>query len=255
MDITIPFYELDNHLYSLESDIDAVPYTTSYYERRWGFCITHRQREELRKNPKKQYHVVIDSTLDKNGSITYGELIINGLLDEEILISTYICHPSMANDNLSGIAAATAAAKYIYSLPERKYTYRIIFIPETIGALIYLKENIDHLKKYIKAGFVLSCIGDDGDYSCVHTPYNNTYTDKIVHHVLKHITANPKEYSFLERGSDERQFCAPLVNLPVCVLSRTKFSKFNEYHTSNDNLDLVTPSGLGGGDFIYNNLH
>ena len=255
VDITIPFYELDNHLYSLESDIDAVPYTTSYYERRWGFCITHRQREELRKNPKKQYHVVIDSTLDKNGSITYGELIINGLLDEEILISTYICHPSMANDNLSGIAAATAAAKYIYSLPERKYTYRIIFIPETIGALIYLKENIDHLKKYIKAGFVLSCIGDDGDYSCVHTPYNNTYTDKIVHHVLKHITANPKEYSFLERGSDERQFCAPLVNLPVCVLSRTKFSKFNEYHTSNDNLDLVTPSGLGGGDFIYNNLH
>lgn len=247
VNVTIPFSELDNHLYSLESDIDAVPYTTSYYKKRWGFCITHRQREELRKNPDKLYHIVIDSSYNKNGSITYGELIINGLLDEEILISTYICHPSMANDNLSGIAAAAVAAKYIYSLSERKYTYRIIFIPETIGALIYLKENIDHLKKYVKAGFVLSCIGDDGDYSCVHTPYNNTYTDRIVTHVLKYITDNPKEYSFLERGSDERQFCAPLVNLPVCTLSRTKFGKFKEYHTSNDNLNFVTAAGIGGG--------
>ena len=124
---------------------------------------------------------------------------------------------------------------------------RIIFIPETIGALIYLKENITHLKKYVKAGFVLSCIGDEGDYSCVHSPYNNTYTDKIVSHVLKHITDKPKEYSFLERGSDERQFCAPNVDLPVCTLSRTKFGKFNQYHTSNDNLDFVTAEGLKGG--------
>ena len=153
----------------------------------------------------------------------------------------------MANDNLSGIAVATKIAKYIYSLPERKYTYRIIFIPETIGALIYLKENITHLQKYVKAGFVLSCIGDDGDYSCVHTPYNNTYTDKIVTHVLKHITDEPKEYSYIERGSDERQFCAPNVNLPVCTLSRTKFGKFKQYHTSNDNLDFVTEKGLQGG--------
>ena len=247
VDITIPFSELDEHLYSLEDDIDAIPYVTSYYKTRWGFCLSHRQRQQLRKNPKQLYHVVIKSTLDKNGSITYGELIINGLLDDEILISTYICHPSMANDNLSGIAVATKIAKYIYALPERKYTYRIIFIPETIGALIYLKENITHLQKYVKAGFVLSCIGDDGDYSCVHTPYNNTYTDKIVTHVLKHITDEPKEYSYIERGSDERQFCAPLVNLPVCTLSRTKFGKFKEYHTSNDNLDFVTEIGLGGG--------
>ena len=174
VDITIPFSELDNHLYSLEDDIDAIPYTTSYYKKRWGFCLTHRQREELRKNPDKLYHVVIDSSYNENGSITYGELIINGYKDDEILISTYICHPSMANDNLSGIAAAVAAAKYIYALPERKYTYRIIFIPETIGALIYL-------------------------------------------------------------------------NLPVCTLSRTKFGKFKEYHTSNDNLDFVTEIGLGGG--------
>lgn len=247
IDITIPFSELDNHLYSLEDDIDAIPYTTSYYKTRWGFCLTHRQREELRKNPDKLYHVVIKSSLNKNGSITYGELIINGSSKEEILISTYICHPSMANDNLSGVAVATETAKYIYSIHERKYTYRIIFIPETIGALIYLKENINHLQKYVKAGFVLSCIGDEGDYSCVHTPYNNTLTDKIVTHVLKHITDNPKEYSFLERGSDERQFCAPNVNLPVCTLSRTKFGKFRQYHTSKDNLDFVTPKGLQGG--------
>ncbi|HIZ89018.1 MAG TPA: DUF4910 domain-containing protein [Candidatus Mucispirillum faecigallinarum] len=251
VDITIPFSELDNHLYSLENDIDAVPYTTSYYKKRWGFCLSHKQREELRKNPDKLYHVVIDSSINENGSITYGELVINGYTDDEILISTYICHPSMTNDNLSGIAAAVAAAKYIYALLERKYTYRIIFIPETIGALIYLKENITHLQKYVKVGFVLSCIGDNGDYSCVHTPYNNTYTDKIVTHVLKYITDNPKEYSYLERGSDERQFCAPLVNLPVCTLSRTKFAKFKEYHTSNDNLDFVTAAGIGGGiDYI-----
>lgn len=247
VDITLPFSELDNHLYSLEDDIDAIPYTTSYYKTRWGFCLPHRLREELRKNPDKLYHVVIDSSYNKNGSITYGELIINGYEDEEVLISTYICHPSMANDNLSGVAMAAEIAKYIYALLERKYTYRIIFIPETIGALIYLKENITHLKKYVKAGFVLSCIGDEGDYSCVHSPYNNTYTDKIVSHVLKHITDKPKEYSFLERGSDERQFCAPNVDLPVCTLSRTKFGKFNQYHTSNDNLDFVTAEGLKGG--------
>ena len=250
VDITIPFSELDEHLYSLEDDIDAIPYVTSYYKTRWGFCLSHRQRQQLRKNPKQLYHVVIKSNFNKNGSITYGELIINGLLDDEILISTYICHPSMANDNLSGAAVATEIAKYIYSLLERKYTYRIIFIPETIGALIYLKENINHLQKYVKAGFVLSCIGDDGDYSCVHTPYNNTYTDKIVTHVLKHITDKPKEYSFLERGSDERQFCAPLVNLPVCTLSRTKFGKFKEYHTSNGKYGLYpTISQKGSADY------
>ena len=247
VDVTIPFSELDSHLYSLEDDIDAIPYTTSYYKTRWGFCLPHRLREELRKNPDKLYHAVIKSTHNKNGSITYGELIINGYEDEEILISTYICHPSMANDNLSGVAMAAEIAKYIYALLERKYTYRIIFIPETIGALIYLKENINHLQKYVKAGFVLSCIGDNGDYSCVHSPYNNTYTDKIVTQVLKHITDDPKEYSFLERGSDERQFCAPNVNLPVCTLSRTKFGKFRQYHTSKDNLDFVTQEGLQGG--------
>lgn len=247
IDSVMAFSELDNHLYSLEDDIDAIPYTTSYYKTRWGFCLTHRKREELRKHPDKLYHVVIKSDFNENGSITYGELIINGESDEEILISTYICHPSMANDNLSGVALACEIAKYIYALPTRRYTYRIIFIPETIGALIYLKENITHMQEYIKAGFVLSCIGDEGDYSCVHSPYNNTYTDKIVTHVLKHIKGPAKEYSFLERGSDERQFAAPLVNLPVCTLSRTKFGKFKEYHTSHDNLNYVTPLGLAGG--------
>lgn len=244
---TMPFYELDKHLYSLENDPDAIPYTTSYYKKRWGFALSHNQRQELAKYPDKLYHVFIDSTFNENGHITYGELKIAGKSKDEVLISTYICHPSMANDNLSGMAVAVASAKYIYSLLNRKYTYRIIFIPETIGALIYLKENLEHLKKYTKAGFVLSCIGDDGDYSCVHTPYNNTYTDKIVSHVLKYITDNPKEYPYTERGSDERQFCAPLVNLPVCTLSRTKFGKFKEYHTSNDNLNFITVFGLGGG--------
>ena len=209
--------------------------------------LSPKQREKLRKEPNKTYHIVIDSDFNENGVINYGELIIKGSSEEEILISAYICHPSMANDNLSGVAAAAETAKYIYSLENRRYTYRVIFIPETIGSLIYLRENMEHMKKYVKAGFVLSCIGDNGDYSCVHTPYNDTYTDKIVSHVLKHITDNPKEYDFSERGSDERQFCAPLVNLPVCTLSRTKFGKFNEYHTSKDNLDFVSRQGLAGG--------
>lgn len=254
VDTIMTFKELDNYLYSLENDIEAIPYITSYYKKRWGFCLTHKQREELRKNPDKKYHVFIDSSFNKKGAITYGELVINGYTDDEILISTYICHPSMANDNLSGIAVAAEIAKHIYSMPERKYTYRIIFIPETIGSLIYLKENINHLQQWTKAGFVLSCIGDDGDYSCVHTPYNDTYTDKIVTHVLKHINNisdnnkhEIKEYSYLERGSDERQFCAPLVNLPVCTLCRTKFGKFKEYHTSNDNLNFISQEGLQGG--------
>ncbi len=247
IDEIMPFSTLNEYLYSLEEDEDAIPYVTSYYKKRWGFCLAHKLRKELQKEPDKKYHVVIRSEFNEKGSITYGELIINGESDEEILISTYICHPSMANDNLSGIACAVEAAKYIYKLRERKYTYRIIFIPETIGALIYLKENIDYLKKYTKSGFVLSCIGDEGDYSCVHSPYNNTITDKIITHVLKHIKGSIKEYSYLERGSDERQFAAPLVNLPVCTLSRTKFGKFKEYHTSKDNLDFVTPSGLKGG--------
>ena len=170
VDSAMPFSELDKHLYSTESDPEAIPYVTSYYKRRWGFCVPHRLREELRKEPDALYKVKIDSSFNPDGVINYGELIINGYSDEEVLISTYICHPDMANDNLSGIAVATEAAKYIYSLPERKYTYRFIFIPETIGSLIYMKENLTDLQKHVKAGFVLSCIGDDGDYSCVHTP-------------------------------------------------------------------------------------
>lgn len=253
IDTKMPFRELDGHLYSLENEPDAVPYVTSYYKRRWGFCLTHRVREELRKRPDRIYHVKIDSDFNENGVINYGELVIEGQSDDEILISAYICHPSMANDNLSGIAAACLAAKHIYAIGKRKYTYRIIFIPETIGSLIYLKENIDNLQKRLKAGFVLSCMGDEGDYSCVHTPYNDTYADKIASCALKSLTGQPKEYSFLERGSDERQFCSPLAALPVCALSRTKFGKFRQYHTSEDNLDFVTPAGLEGGFKLIRN--
>lgn len=253
VDREMPFRELDGHIYSIENKPDAVPYVTSYYKRRWGFCITHRLREELRRFPDEVYKVKIDSDFNDKGVINYGELIINGYSDEEILMSSYICHPNMANDNLSGIAAATEAAKYIYSLPERRYTYRIIFIPETIGSLIYMKENLDTMKKNLKAGFVLSCIGDDGYYSCIHTPSGDTYTDKIVSHVLKHITDNPKEYDFLERGSDERQFCSPGAALPVVCLSRTKYGCFGEYHTSFDNLDFISQAGLGGGIRLITN--
>ena len=253
VNVNIPFSELDEHLYSLEDDINAIPYVTSYYKRRWGFSITHSLREELRKEPNKMYHVYIDSDFNPDGTITYGELLIKGKSSEEILISTYICHPQMANDNTSSIVVATNFAKHLLKEKDHYYSYRFVFVPETIGSLIYIKENFEHLKKFVKAGLVLSCMGDNRNYSCVHTPHNNHYIDNVVSTVLNEITSEPKEFSFAHRGSDERQYNAPLINIPVCCISRTKFGEFSEYHTSKDvistqdNSGVVSEAGLEGG--------
>lgn len=247
------FEELDEHLFSLEDDVDAIPYVTSYYKRRWGFTITHKQREELRKEPGKIYHVVIDTEFNPNGSITYADYVIKGRSQEEILFSTYICHPQMANDNTSSIVVLTNFIKYLLNEKDHYYTYRFVFTPETIGSLIYIEENFEHLKKYVKGGFVLSSIGDNRNYSCVHTPYNNTYVDNVVTTVLNKLTDSPKEFSFAYRGSCERQYNAPLINIPVVTICRTKFAEFSEYHTSKDVLSMndetgtVTPLGLKGG--------
>lgn len=242
VDKWVTLSELQEHLYSLPEQPNAIPYVTSYYKERWGFCISHDQRTKLKDG---KYHVYIDSTLEE-GSLTYGEYILKGETEQEVFLSTYVCHPSMANNELSGPVVAAFIAKWLASRP-RKYTYRIIFIPETIGSIVYLSRNLDSMKNNVKVGFNISCIGDDRGYSYVASRYEDTLADKVASNVLSFKYADFIKYSFLDRGSDERQYCSPGVDLPLVTLSRSKYGTYPEYHTSLDNLDLVTPEGLFGG--------
>lgn len=234
--------ELLEHVYTQPDQPDWIPYVTSYYKERWGFCMSENQKKDLTED---KYHIFIDSTLEP-GSLTYGELIVPGETDEEILFSTYLCHPSMANNELSGPVLQVELIKYIKSLTQRRYTYRFVFIPETIGSITYCSRNLDLLKRNTKAGFVLSCVGDDRDYSIIETPYADTLSDRVLKNILNYHYPDYKTYSFLYRGSDEREYCSPGVELPVCGFCRTKYGVYPEYHTSADNLDLITPEGLQG---------
>lgn len=238
--------ELQEHLYSLEELPNAIPYITSYYSENWGFCVEYQNRCAFKEG---KYHVVIDSTLAA-GELNYGELIIPGKSEKEIFLSTYICHPSMANNELSGPVMATALAKWLSETP-RQYTYRIVLIPETIGSITYLSKNLDIMKNNIIAGFNITCVGDDGPYSYLMSRYGNTMADKVAKNVLHFSHPDFLTYSFLERGSDERQYCSPGVDLPVVTVMRSKYGTFPEYHTSLDNLDFVSGEGLGGTFKVY----
>jgi len=238
--------KLKKHLYTLPDQPNAIPYITSYYDERWGFCITQEQFDSLESG---NYRVVIDTTLF-DGELNYGELLIKGKCDKEIFLSTYICHPSMANNELSGPTVVTFLSKWLQEITETNYSYRIIFIPETIGSITYLSLNLKDMKNKIFAGFNVSCVGDDRAYSYVPSRNGNTISDRIAKHVLKWIDNDFVQYSWLNRGSDERQYCAPGIDLPIASILRTKYGEYPEYHTSLDNLEnVVTPRGLNGGYF------
>lgn len=241
-DVTLD--ELKEIVYTQSDQPDAIPYVTSYYKERYGFCMTQEQKNSLQEDT---YHIYIDSEL-KNGSLTYGEIIIPGETKEEILLSTYVCHPSMANNELSGPAVAIYLAKWLKGLEKRRYTYRIIFIPETIGSITYMSQenHLEWLKEHVVAGYNLSCVGDDRTYSIVDSRYGDTLADKAIKNVLHFIYPDFKDYSFMKRGSDERQYNAPGVELPVCAFSRSKYGEYPEYHTSKDDMGLISPSGLTG---------
>ena len=241
---SVSLNKLKEHLYTLPDQPNAIPYVTSYYKERWGFCLTHDQFKILKDG---LYKVVVDTSLF-DGELNYGELLIKGKSDKEIFLSTYICHPSMANNELSGPTVVTFIAKWLQEIGETDYSYRIIFIPETIGSITYLSHNYKDMKKKVFAGFNVTCVGDDRAYSYVPSSNGHTISDLIAKHVLKWTDPNFIEYSWLDRGSDERQYCAPGIDLPIASILRTKYGVYPEYHTSLDNLeDVVTPQGLNGG--------
>lgn len=234
--------ELLEHVYTQPDQPDWIPYVTSYYKERWGFCMSEKQKQALTET---QYHVVIDSELEE-GSLMLGDIVIKGETDEEIMFTTYLCHPSMANNELSGPVVWRALIDYVLAMPKRRYTYRFVINPETIGSIAYLSKNFDILKKNLIAGFVLSCVGDNRTYSYVESKYANTIADRVVRNVLSYHFPEYKTYSFLKRGSDERQYCSAGVDLPVCGICRSKYGEYPEYHTSADDMSLISTEGLQG---------
>lgn len=229
--------ELAPHLYTLPEMPDAIPYMTSYYKERWGFCLTQNVYDTLPH--EGEYEVVIDATLAP-GHLTYGDLVLPGETEEEILFSTYICHPSMANNELSGPLVTAFLYQYIASLPRRKYTYRFVFAPETIGIINYLFDHGQHMKQKTVAGYVLTCVGDEGMFTYKRSKHRTSLADRTAEHVLKNQEEPYRIIEFAIGGSDERQYCSPGFNLPVGSVTRSMYLQYPEYHTSKDNKDFIS---------------
>ena len=241
--------ELLKHIYTSKEFPNAIPYITSYYKKKWGFCLSEKEKKRL---PKGRFKVFINSTFHK-GKLNLAEAKIKGKVKKEIFFSTNICHPSMANNELSGPVLASALLKYIQdNYKKTYYSYRFLFTPETIGSIAYLSKNYKKMKKRILAGFTLSCVGDERSYSHVLSPKYNL-ADKALSSALLGLN-NVKTFSFIHRGSDERQYCSPRIKLPVCGFCRTKYGEYPEYHTSQDNFKVVTEKGLQGSFNVMKNI-
>jgi len=232
----LSFKELKKNLYFIKKKPNAIPYVTSYYKKNWGFCISYNQFKKLPK--KGTYEVFIDSKIF-NGKMGYMELFIPGKSKKEILITSYICHPSMANNELSGPLIIMALSKI---LKQSYYSIRLLLIPETIGAINYIQKNLKHLKENLIAGFNITCVGDNGPVSYVKSKDEISYADKITKRVLK--SFNHKSISFFKRGSNERQFGCQNLNLPFITITRKSFGNYKEYHTSLDNLNFINEKNL-----------
>ena len=242
--------ELINKLFSLKKQPNAIPYITSYYEKRWGFCMSYNQLKKLKNNYKKKdkFKVVIKSSFNKKGFLNYGELVLKGKSADEILVSTYICHPSMANNELSGPIVSMSLINYFKKIKNLNKSIRFIFIPETIGSIAYIYQNFSKLKDRVIGGYNLSCIGDERNHSCILSKYENSPSDDSLIEAYKKLKIKKyKIYSFLKRGSDERQFNSPGIDLKITSIFRTKYGEFPEYHTSLDNFNVVTLKGIKGG--------
>ncbi len=246
----IPKKHLIKNLYFLRNQPKAIPYVTSYYKKRWGFCLSYDHFKKIKKNYLNNdlFKVVIKSNFNSKGNLNYGELVLKGKSSQEILISTYICHPSMANNELSGPIVSMGLINYFQKKKNLKKTLRFLFIPETIGSISYLSQNLKKLKKNLICGFNLSCIGDERTHSCMFTKYNDSPSDEALLQAYKNLKIKKfKIYSFLKRGSDERQYNSPGIDLPIASIFRTKYGNYPEYHTSLDDFNLVTLKGIKGG--------
>jgi len=240
----LSFVELKEHLYTLPEQPELIPYLCSYYKERWGFCLSHNQLLGLDENDT--YEVFINSSLDPNGSMTIAEAVIKGKTEKEILISTYICHPSMANNELSGPLVSAFIYKMLKEKKDLKYTYRFIFVPETIGAIYSLSAHGEHWKKNLHAGFVLTCVGDNGNFTYKKSRKGNSISDRAAITILNQTQEDFNLVEFFPNGSDERQFCSPGFNLPVGSLMRTMYAVYPEYHTSADNKDFISFEAMEG---------
>ncbi len=233
----VTYSELVKHLYTIPEQPDLIPYRTSYYERRWGFCLSHHQFMAL--DPHQTYEVKIDATFQKNGHMTIGEAFLKGESEEEILFSTYICHPSMAVNELSGPLVTAFIYQKLKSLPSLRYSYRFLFIPETIGSIFCLSKYGEFWKRQLKGGFVVTCVGHAAPFTYKKSRLGNSIIDQAVEVVLKHGQEPYSLLDFFPGGSDERQYCSPGFNLPVGSLMRKMYGQYPEYHTSGDNKSIM----------------
>jgi aminopeptidase-like protein len=241
VDKIIELKDLKKKIFTTTIQKDAYPYVNFFYQKNWAFTMPHKNKKKLKG---KKYRVKINSSF-KNGKLHVGELLIKGRLKKEILLTSYICHPFMANNEISGPSVLTYIAKWLSSKKKRKYSYRILFLSETIGAISYINKNIKLLKKNVIGGYVITCVGDERSYSYLKSKNEKSLSDKVALEEFSKIKKRKKIYSWLDRGSDERQFNAPGVDLDIGSIMRSKYGTYKEYHTSSDNFNkVVTSKGL-----------